>query len=131
MSFEYQIWICWYISRWQYLFGKWIISFVHLVFMLLLFFVFLSAITRSNCFHTHGHESPCYASTYPYVIMFGLMQVILSQNMVALHCCCNHVSIILFDCHWSWDSYNTRSSFYLILNLKFVKLDKALCSLKR
>ncbi|MCO5584266.1 hypothetical protein L7F22_038190 [Adiantum nelumboides] len=37
------------------------------------------AIARSNCFHVNGHDSQCYTSTYPYMLLFGGFQVVLSQ----------------------------------------------------
>ncbi|KAH7366180.1 hypothetical protein KP509_18G066500 [Ceratopteris richardii] len=37
------------------------------------------AIARSKCFHEHGHDAPCFISTYPYMLLFGGVQVILSQ----------------------------------------------------
>ncbi|MCO5584262.1 hypothetical protein L7F22_038186 [Adiantum nelumboides] len=37
------------------------------------------AIARSNCFHKNGHNSPCFISTYPYMLLFGGFQVFLSQ----------------------------------------------------
>lgn len=37
------------------------------------------AIARSNCFHIQGHQAPCYTSTYPFMLLFGGIQVFLSQ----------------------------------------------------
>lgn len=37
------------------------------------------AAVRSNCFHTKGHDRPCNISTYPYMLLFGGVQVLLSQ----------------------------------------------------
>lgn len=37
------------------------------------------AIGRSNCFHQEGENTPCHISNNPYMIFFGLLQVILSQ----------------------------------------------------
>ncbi|KAI5074628.1 hypothetical protein GOP47_0010589 [Adiantum capillus-veneris] len=38
------------------------------------------AIARSNCFHVKGHGSQyCDTSTYPYMLLFGGVQVVLSQ----------------------------------------------------
>lgn len=37
------------------------------------------AIKRSNCFHAHGPSSPCAASSNPYMIIFGISQILLSQ----------------------------------------------------
>ncbi|KAH9311758.1 hypothetical protein KI387_026793, partial [Taxus chinensis] len=39
----------------------------------------MTAIARSDCFHSEGHESPCHISNNPYMIMFGVVQVLLSQ----------------------------------------------------
>jgi len=37
------------------------------------------AIQRSNCFSTHGHENPCQVSNNPYMIIFGVVEILLSQ----------------------------------------------------
>ncbi|XP_055804402.1 amino acid permease 3-like [Solanum dulcamara] len=37
------------------------------------------AVKRSNCFHNHGHHAACYVSSTPYMIMFGVVEIILSQ----------------------------------------------------
>ncbi|KAL3638510.1 Amino acid permease 6 [Castilleja foliolosa] len=37
------------------------------------------AIKRSNCFHKMGHEAGCHTSNNPYIITFGLIQIVLSQ----------------------------------------------------
>ncbi|OIT18643.1 amino acid permease 6, partial [Nicotiana attenuata] len=34
---------------------------------------------RSNCFHKHGHEASCSISSYPYMIIFAVIQIVLSQ----------------------------------------------------
>ncbi|CAL9046640.1 amino acid permease 4-like [Musa acuminata AAA Group] len=39
----------------------------------------MMAIKRSNCFHERGHENPCHASSNPYMIMFGIAEIFLSQ----------------------------------------------------
>ncbi|XP_057773288.1 amino acid permease 3-like [Salvia miltiorrhiza] len=39
----------------------------------------MMAIERSNCFHTKGHQDSCKVSSNPYMIAFGVVQVILSQ----------------------------------------------------
>ncbi|CAL9110684.1 unnamed protein product [Musa textilis] len=39
----------------------------------------MMAIKRSNCFHERGHENPCHASSNPYMIMFGVAEIFLSQ----------------------------------------------------
>ncbi|XP_009609434.1 amino acid permease 3-like [Nicotiana tomentosiformis] len=37
------------------------------------------AIKRSNCFHKHGDQAPCQVSSTPYMIMFGIVEIIFSQ----------------------------------------------------
>eukprot|EP00250_Pteridium_aquilinum_P016547 c23155_g1_i1 orf=361-1803(-) len=37
------------------------------------------AIQRSNCFHDKGKSSPCHVSNNPYMILFGFVEIILSQ----------------------------------------------------
>ncbi|MCO5602531.1 hypothetical protein L7F22_056664 [Adiantum nelumboides] len=37
------------------------------------------AIGRSDCFHQNGKQSPCHISNNPYMIFFGVVQIILSQ----------------------------------------------------
>lgn len=37
------------------------------------------AIERSNCFHTKGDSSPCRVSSNPYMIAFGLVEIVFSQ----------------------------------------------------
>ncbi|KAM0971495.1 hypothetical protein ACFX13_019690 [Malus domestica] len=37
------------------------------------------AIKRSNCFHNSGGKDPCHASYYPYMLAFGIPEIILSQ----------------------------------------------------
>ncbi|XP_002974163.2 amino acid permease 3 isoform X1 [Selaginella moellendorffii] len=37
------------------------------------------AISRSDCFHRQGHDGPCFASDYPYMVVFGAVQILLSQ----------------------------------------------------
>ncbi|KAK9269963.1 hypothetical protein L1049_025536 [Liquidambar formosana] len=39
----------------------------------------MMAIKRSNCFHHSGGENGCHISSNPYMILFGVVQVILSQ----------------------------------------------------
>ncbi|GER40316.1 amino acid transporter [Striga asiatica] len=39
----------------------------------------MMAIERSNCFHSKGDESPCRVSSNPYMIAFGVVEIILSQ----------------------------------------------------
>ncbi|KAG5606814.1 hypothetical protein H5410_028306 [Solanum commersonii] len=40
----------------------------------------MAAITKSNCFRNHGHDASCNVSTtVPYMIIFGVMGLILSQ----------------------------------------------------
>ncbi|XP_038996622.1 amino acid permease 6-like [Hibiscus syriacus] len=37
------------------------------------------AVKRSNCYHKHGHHVKCQTSNYPFMIIFGCIQIILSQ----------------------------------------------------
>ncbi|KAL5559876.1 hypothetical protein UlMin_036087 [Ulmus minor] len=37
------------------------------------------AVKRSNCFHQHGQSSKCNVSSYPFMIIFACIQLILSQ----------------------------------------------------
>ncbi|ONK73246.1 uncharacterized protein A4U43_C04F28910 [Asparagus officinalis] len=37
------------------------------------------AIQRSNCFHENGDDSPCRMSSNPYMIMFGIVEILFSQ----------------------------------------------------
>ncbi|KAH7277148.1 hypothetical protein KP509_39G036100 [Ceratopteris richardii] len=37
------------------------------------------AIVRSNCFYRNGHDAKCHTSNNPYMILFGAMQIVLSQ----------------------------------------------------
>ncbi|KAK4284449.1 hypothetical protein QN277_001281 [Acacia crassicarpa] len=37
------------------------------------------AVKRSNCFHKEGHEVGCHFANNPYMIIFGIAQIILSQ----------------------------------------------------
>lgn len=37
------------------------------------------AIKRSNCFHHSGDKNPCHMSSNPYMIIFGISQIFLSQ----------------------------------------------------
>nr|DAD44583.1 TPA_asm: hypothetical protein HUJ06_002813 [Nelumbo nucifera] len=39
----------------------------------------IAAIYKSNCFHKRGHDAPCLISTDPFLITFGIVQIILSQ----------------------------------------------------
>lgn len=39
----------------------------------------MTAIARSQCFHSNGHDAPCHISNTPYMIMFGVVEVLLSQ----------------------------------------------------
>ncbi|XP_043711742.1 amino acid permease 3-like [Telopea speciosissima] len=39
----------------------------------------MTAIKRSNCFHEKGDNSPCLVSSYPYMIMFGVAEILFSQ----------------------------------------------------
>ncbi|KAL5070254.1 hypothetical protein RYX36_021141 [Vicia faba] len=37
------------------------------------------AIKKSNCFHKYGHEADCDSANYPYMAIFGIFQIFLSQ----------------------------------------------------
>ncbi|KAH0662289.1 hypothetical protein KY284_027220 [Solanum tuberosum] len=37
------------------------------------------AVNRSNCFHKQGHRAACNVSSTPYMIIFGVMEIIFSQ----------------------------------------------------
>jgi len=37
------------------------------------------AIKRSNCFHSSGVKNPCHVSSNPYMIGFGIIQILFSQ----------------------------------------------------
>ncbi|XP_008781630.2 amino acid permease 3 [Phoenix dactylifera] len=39
----------------------------------------MMAIRRSNCFHEKGDKSPCHISSNPYMIIFGVSEIIFSQ----------------------------------------------------
>ncbi|XP_058768224.1 amino acid permease 1-like [Vicia villosa] len=39
----------------------------------------MEAIKKSNCFHKYGHDADCTSSSYPYMVIFGVSQIILSQ----------------------------------------------------
>ncbi|KAK4760999.1 hypothetical protein SAY87_005892 [Trapa incisa] len=39
----------------------------------------MMAIERSDCFHEKGDKNPCHTSSNPYMIMFGVMEILLSQ----------------------------------------------------
>ncbi|CAK7330243.1 unnamed protein product [Dovyalis caffra] len=39
----------------------------------------MAAIKRSNCFHKEGHKAECHASTNMFMIIFGIVQIIMSQ----------------------------------------------------
>ncbi|CAA7024110.1 unnamed protein product [Microthlaspi erraticum] len=39
----------------------------------------LVAVGKSNCFHDKGHKADCTISNYPYMAVFGIIQIILSQ----------------------------------------------------
>lgn len=38
-----------------------------------------SAIQKSDCFHSRGHETPCSVSHNPYMIGLGILEIFLSQ----------------------------------------------------
>jgi len=37
------------------------------------------AVKKSNCYHYLGHEASCKVSNYPYMMIFGAIQIVLSQ----------------------------------------------------
>lgn len=37
------------------------------------------AVKRSNCFHKYGHHAKCQTSSYPFMIIFAAIQIVLSQ----------------------------------------------------
>ncbi|OIV91151.1 hypothetical protein TanjilG_30373 [Lupinus angustifolius] len=37
------------------------------------------AIKRSNCFHEKGHNAKCHTPNYPFMVIFGVVQILLSQ----------------------------------------------------
>uniref|UniRef100_A0A0D6R375 Amino acid transporter transmembrane domain-containing protein n=1 Tax=Araucaria cunninghamii TaxID=56994 RepID=A0A0D6R375_ARACU len=39
----------------------------------------MKAIRKSNCYHKYGHHFPCNYSEYPFMILFGVIQIVLSQ----------------------------------------------------
>ncbi|KAG0520312.1 hypothetical protein BDA96_08G063400 [Sorghum bicolor] len=39
----------------------------------------MKAIRRAGCFHSHGHEDPCKSSSTPYMILFGVVEILFSQ----------------------------------------------------
>lgn len=39
----------------------------------------MKAVVRSNCFHKEGHQASCTVSNYPYMVIFAIIQIILSQ----------------------------------------------------
>ncbi|PHT98225.1 Amino acid permease 6 [Capsicum chinense] len=39
----------------------------------------MGAIGRSNCFHKNGHDADCHESNNPFIIIFGVLQILLCQ----------------------------------------------------
>jgi amino acid permease len=39
----------------------------------------MRAIRRADCFHANGHADPCKSSSTPYMILFGVTQILFSQ----------------------------------------------------
>lgn len=37
------------------------------------------AVRKSNCYHKKGHDATCSISNYPFMIIFAIIQIILSQ----------------------------------------------------
>ncbi|KAL3807880.1 hypothetical protein ACJIZ3_000345 [Penstemon smallii] len=56
------------------------------------------AIERSSCLHTKGHESPCRVSSNPYMIAFGVVEIISGSSMVAFNCYCSNVLYLFHYC---------------------------------
>lgn len=48
-------------------------------FKLLMFFVISRAVKRSHCFHKNGHNVGCHSANNPFMIIFGIVEIILSQ----------------------------------------------------
>lgn len=42
-------------------------------------FLTCRAVKKSNCFHKYGHEADCHPSNYPFMTIFGVVQILLSQ----------------------------------------------------
>ena len=51
----------------------------YIKFLIKICFYGCRAITRSDCFHTKGMKSPCHVSNIPYMTIFGVAQLVLSQ----------------------------------------------------
>ncbi|CAA6660400.1 unnamed protein product [Spirodela intermedia] len=47
--------------------------------LLLLPLACCKAIRRANCFHEKGHRNPCHSSSTPYMIIFGITEIVFSQ----------------------------------------------------
>ncbi|CAO2815875.1 unnamed protein product [Amaranthus hypochondriacus] len=39
----------------------------------------LAAVKRSICFHKNGHDAGCHVKDYPFIIIFGIIEIFLSQ----------------------------------------------------
>ncbi|KAH0711786.1 hypothetical protein KY289_007745 [Solanum tuberosum] len=39
----------------------------------------MMAVKRSDCFHKHGHKAPCLEPNTPYMIIFGVIEIVFSQ----------------------------------------------------
>nr|CAD1842057.1 unnamed protein product [Ananas comosus var. bracteatus] len=39
----------------------------------------MMAIRKSNCYHEKGHKNPCHTSSNPYMILFGVVEIVFSQ----------------------------------------------------
>lgn len=39
----------------------------------------IRAVKRSHCFHKNGHGAACHVSTNAYMIVYGVIQIVLSQ----------------------------------------------------
>ncbi|RWR78245.1 amino acid permease 8-like protein [Cinnamomum micranthum f. kanehirae] len=62
----------------------------------------MAAIQKSNCFHRRGHDASCKTSNNPFMIGFGIVEILvsdpkLSQAIIALHCRSIHVLWLFLD----------------------------------
>lgn len=67
----FQVWICGF-SQYANLFGT-------AVGYTIAASISMTAIQRSNCFSSNGHDDPCHVSSNPYMIAFGVAEILLSQ----------------------------------------------------
>eukprot|EP00253_Pinus_taeda_P036270 PITA_36270 len=67
----FQVWICGF-TQYVNLFGTAIGYTIAAA-------ISMTAIERSNCFSANGHDDPCHVSSNPYMIAFGVVEILLSQ----------------------------------------------------